>query len=340
MVELMLAIALGLVIFLGLVRQYSGGRAAQLQLQAQADLQDAGFYALEFLRRSAVSAGYLGCNGGNVRLHNTLNGRWSDLFEFDLTRPIQGFDYQGDRKSKTLEDWSPSLAELPRQTGAGTVNALAGGTGIRTDGLAAGADLLVFRRVGTPAWPVASAIAPDAHPLTIDLGHDNLEAGDVALISNCQQAAMFRITAMAPTAGGMLLMRQPGTGLYDNALDRQLSLAGLSYGGDAGPEGAAVGPVVTEIYFVADGAGQGVLSLWRRSGPNRPVELVDGIVDMQAWLGVDFDLQDGRDGPNGYIRFNELEESHRVRSISLTVTVLQGSLTRQFERTIALRNAG
>ena len=341
MVELLLALALGLVVVTGLAQQYAGGQAMASNLLGQADAQDSGRYALSFLRQSAAAAGNLGCNGGAVRLTSVLNGRWEDLFEFNLRRPVQGFDYQGDGASTALEDWTPSLAPLPRQASGGTVNALTAGTGIHLERLAPGADIIVFRRLNQPVFALAAGLAPDGNPVIQGSAAGRPESGDVALVSNCEQAAMFRITSLAGVGPGQsILRRASGTGPYDNDGGRPLSETGQGYGGVTHGEGAQVARVVTEIYFVGHGAGRQELGLWRRSGASRPVELVAGIVDLQAWAGVDADPQDGFDGPNRFLPFSGLADDQVIRSVSLAVTATSGDATRRFVQTLSLRNAG
>ena len=338
LVELLLAMALGLVVAWGLVRQYSGGHAAAAQLQARADVQDAGAYALGFLRRSAMGAGYFGCNARAGRLQNNLNGAWPDLFEFDLTRPVQGFSYRGDGTSVDLTAWSPPLAELPREGPGGTLNALVDNTGIRIDRLAPGSDLVVFRRLETPANPLVARAGPDDPLRVANVEGGVLSSGDVALVSSCRQATLFRITGIVPIGGRLALLRVPGAGLYGNAVGRSLSDAGEPFGGDSGPQGTVVGRVLTEIYFVAAGAGPGVLSLWRRSGVAAPVELVEGVTNLRALLGVDGSPDDGLDGLNRYVRFGELQPEHRIRSMALAVTTRRDDEERLFEQVVALRN--
>ncbi|MXX28636.1 MAG: hypothetical protein F4Z45_02700 [Gammaproteobacteria bacterium] len=356
MVELLLALALGLVVTLGLAQQYAGGQAAASSFMGQADAQDSGRYALAFLRQSAAAAGNLGCNGRATHLMSVLNGDWDDLFEFDLSRPVQGFDYQGDGASTALDDWTPSLAPLPRQASGGTVNALASGTGIRLERLAPGADIIVFRRLKQPAFALAAGLAPDGDPVVQNSAGGRLRAGDVALVSDCEQAAMFRITRVAAAGlGQSLLRRAPGSGPYDNDGGRSLSESGQRYGGATHGEGAQVAQVVTEIYFVGHGADSREAGLWRRSGASRPVELVAGIVDLQVWAGVDGDRHDGFNGPNRYLPFSvlpargspsrspaegSLADDPVIRSISVAVTATSGDATQRFVQTLSLRNAG
>ncbi len=339
MVELLLALALGLVVTLGLAQQYAGGRASASSLLQQADVQDRGRYAMAFLRQSAAAAGNLGCNGRAVRLRSVLNSDWDDLFEFNLSRPVQGFDYRGDGSSTALGDWMPSVVSLPRQAGGGTVNALDEGTGIRLERLVPGADIIVFRRLKEPGFPLAGGLTPNGDPVVQDSADDRLQAGDVAVVSNCEQAAMFRITRVtAAGPGRSVLRRTSGSGPYDNDGARRLSESGRRYSGATQGEGAQVAQVVTEIYFVGRRGGSRAAGLWRRSGASRPVELVAGIVDLQVWAGVDGDPHDGFDGPNRYLPFSALADDPVIRSISVAVTAASEEVTRRFVQTLSLRN--
>ncbi|MCY4213283.1 MAG: hypothetical protein OXF68_06630 [Gammaproteobacteria bacterium] len=340
MVELLLGLALGLLVVLGLAQQYAGGRASASSLMAQADAQDSGRYAMAFLQRSAAAAGHLGCNGRAVHLMSTLNGGWDDLFEFNLSRPVQGFDYQGDGTSTALDDWAPSLAPLPRQADGGTVNALDPGTGIHLGRLAPGADIIVFRRLRQPASALAAGLAPHGDPVVRDSAHGRFRAGDVALVSDCGQAAMFRITGVAAAGPGQsVLRRASGSGPYDNDGGRSLSESGRRYGGAAHAEGAQVAQVVTEIYFVGYGAGRREAGLWRRSGVSRPEELVAGIVDLQVRVGVDDDHHDGFDGPNRYLPLSAVADDQVVRSVAVAVTAASGDATQRIAQVLSLRNA-
>ena len=68
------------------------------------------------------------------------------------------------------------------------------------------------------------------------------------------------------------------------------------------------------------------------------MELVEGVTDLQALWGVDLDAEDGLDGVNRYLRFSDLQEGHRIRSIALTVTAGRGGEARDFAQVVALRN--
>lgn len=350
LIELLLALALGLGVVAGMVQLFAGTRQTYDLLQAQSRLQEGGRYALAFIGRSARSAGYLGCGAELENVRNGLNGDWEQLFELNIRRPVQAFDYVGDGLGTAIDDWAPSLASLPRRRGQGpSRNAFAGNTGIDLDALAPGTDLVAFRQLEAPGHRLA-APAANGDPVVEDRGAMDLQADDFALISDCQQAALFRVTGVVPAAGRATLLRQAGTGPYHNSPVQALSPRGRPYGGDGLPGGALVGRVRTDIYFIARGVGGAVqgqtpLSLWRRSGVAAPVELVEGVRDLQILLGVDANPNDGFAGPSRYVSAGQLSPEDAVRTVRVQVGAggpagLGQLPTRFFAQTIALRNLG
>ena len=351
LIELLLALALGLGLVAGMVQLFAGTRQTYDLLQAQSRLQEGGRYALAFIGRSARSAGYLGCGAALENVRNGLNGDWEQLFELNIRRPVQAFDYVGDGLGTAIDDWAPSLASLPWRRGQGpSRNAFARNTGIDLDALAPGTDLVAFRQLEAPGHRLAAPAPPNGNPVVEDRGAMDLQADDFALISDCQQAALFRVTGLVPAAGRTTLLRQAGTGPYHNSPVQALSAWGSPYGGDGLPGGALVGRVRTEIYFIARSAGGAVLgqtplSLWRRSGVGASVELVEGVRDLQILLGVDADPNDPFTGPSRYVSAGQLAPGDAVRTVRVQVGAGgpggPGRLpTRFFAQTIALRNLG
>lgn len=322
LIELMLALALGLIVIAGMTQLFLGSRQTYALLDGQARLQESGRYALEFLGSSIRSAGYLGCNAHPERLVNTLNGDLDALFELDIRQAVAAFDDDGD----------------------GTVAAFASAAGIDADRVLPGTDLLSLRRLQTPLYRVAATVAPNGDPIVEDRGSFDLEADDFALIGDCEQSSLFRITGVVPGAGRVTLLRQPDAGPYANASAKSLSAPGKLYGPAGGAGAATVGRVVTETYFIAEGRGfdsQGepIRSLWRRSGTGDAAELVEGIRDLQVAFGVDTQPGDGITGVNRHVGFDDVPTGATIRAVYVRVTAGEPPNLRTFSQTFNLRNA-
>jgi len=112
-----------------------------------------------------------------------------------------------------------------------------------------------------------------------------------------------------------------------------------------------VSQLLTDIYFVAESAnlnnrGDNITSLWRKSGTDAPVELVEGISDLQVLFGIDTTVSDGLPSANRYVPYagvgTSIIRSVRISIEANTVDVVSESpepISRTFTQTISLRNS-
>ena len=341
LIELMLALGLGALVAAGAVRLFADSQRAYALVSAQTRMQESARQALDFIARSVRSAGYLGCMSSPDAVRNTLNGSWDAMFEINVSVPVEAFD--GTDALGTLDSWAPSLSALPRQ---GARNTFVRGRGIDVGAILPLTDVLVLRRVAARGARIAGPVAPDGFPLVQDDGELDIDADDFAVISDCRQAALFRIGRMERGDGVATLARTPGGEPFDNAAGVSLSDTGTPYGNASAPEGAAVFGVVTEIYFIARGTGRNNVgsapfSLWRKTTTDAPVELIQGIEDLQVRLGID---ANGDGAVDRYALPGDVV-GQDVRSIDVRVTAnsvdaVEGAepMRRTWSRVIALRN--
>ena len=346
MLELLVAAALGIVLIAAAVQLFAGSGRGNAALGGQARLQESARHAVALLSRSARAAGYLGCGGADA-LVNTLNGDWRRIVELDVSRPVEGFD-------GTATGWTPDIGILPIV--GGTAPAVAGNR-IDAGELRAGTDVIVFRRVEAPGRPLARPLPTSLDPAT-RAGEDPrvtfddtfaFQADDFAVISDCRQSALLRIGAVDVVGRVATLTRPPSAGPFGNRADRSLSRDDRPFGGTTGPQGATVGRVVTEIFFVAQGTGVNnrgatVWSLWRKAGADRGVELIQGVEDLQVLFGIDLTPDNGFDAPDRYLAPGRAGVA-AVRTVHFAATVSSvdavgsaGVLRRSFAWTVALRN--
>ncbi|MEZ5595956.1 MAG: hypothetical protein R3E84_06115 [Pseudomonadales bacterium] len=125
------------------------------------------------------------------------------------------------------------------------------------------------------------------------------------MISDCTQASVFRVTGVNDVGAEIDLRRDENTGagsvIFQNrhrgrACRRRTWRTGRRWNAQA-----TVSRPETDIYYIAEGGtnncGQRPLSLWRKSGSQAPVELVEGIEDLQVWLGIDTTPTDNVSAP-------------------------------------------
>ena len=341
LVELLLALALASMVTASLAGLYAANGRANATAEGQAQLQESARYALDFIARSARAAGYMGCGAALGTVRNSLNGGWTQMAEVNLQSAVEAFD---GADGNGPDDWRPSLAPLPRRVPGPDVNAFRGNGGINVGALTPRSDVLVLRYVAA-GEPLAMAVAAGGVPAVT--GDDAFDADDFALISDCDKAALFRVSAVdALAGGGQRLRRGAAGGPFGNASGALLAGVGEIYGGAAHPQGAAVGRVVTDIYFVATGAGSNnrgdaAPSLWRKRGTRRPAELIAGIAALQVLLGVDSDADGALDRyspPAAAAGLTPLAVRFAVTATSVDAVAGANALRRTFTRTVALRN--
>ncbi|MBX3706434.1 MAG: PilW family protein [Pseudomonadales bacterium] len=352
LIELLLALALGLVIVAGIVQLFVGNSQTYAVMHAQARLQENGRFALDFISRAARSAGYFGCAPQPQNIVRGLRGNWALIPEFNITRFIDGHESTGPTA------WAPTLNTLPR-SGATNANVYIDGNGINTADVAPGTDIVAFRTLREPGRRLAQTLQPDAAPVVMAPGGDaGMAVNDIIMISNCEQGAVVRITGMAVAGDeAQLTLATSTTGnLYENAdqvegpnglIPFSLSFLQRAYGEDT-----SVAVVETTYFFIApslapDSEGNPVLALWQKVGSAGPVELVQGVENLQVLYGIDTTLNDGVPNANRYVPFNEVPDPNQVVSIRVTVTVNSvdpiaadgARLARTFSKTLQFRNS-
>jgi len=113
-----------------------------------------------------------------------------------------------------------------------------------------------------------------------------------------------------------------------------------------------VGAIESTYFFIADStrnnnAGNTPLALWQKVGPAGPVELIQGVEDLQILYGIDTTLADDQSNPNRYVPAPAIPDPHQVVAINVRLTVnsidevtdANDVLRRTFSKTILIRNA-
>lgn len=338
LLDLMLAVALGLSITVAVVQLFASSSRSQAALGAQARLQESARHAFGFLSRSARNAGYLGCSGRVGAVRNALHGAWADMPELNIVRPVEAFDAIG--SGTAADDWQPSLSTLPiRQGGAAAFKPR---HRIDSRRLRPGSDIVVFRSA-EPGVPLAAPLRSNIDPVVALTDADAFRQDDFTLVSSCGRGALFRVTSTAAASTGVTLARSSGAGAFANRAGHSLLPPGATYGASGGPQGSAVAPVITAMYFVARSASAArrdspSWSLWRKMSTAPPAELVAGVDDLQLMLGIDA-TPDGVDGVERYVAASAVGGS-AVRALHITVTLADegGTQALALAKTVALRN--
>lgn len=254
LVEIMVSLVIGLILMGGIYQIFQSNRATHRVSEALARVQENGRFAMMFLSRDLRMAGYYGC-ARDVPLHSTLNNSTHYLYTFDTH--ITGHH---DKDSKG--EWTPALPSH--------IEDVITGREIK------GTDIVTIRAGDGNAVQIQPPYMPDEAAALHVEKNNGLAAGDIVVISDCEQATVFQISAGNPDTSGSV-EHNTGSGSPGNSTKN----LGKVYQGDA-----ELMRINTTSYFLRLNVA-GEPALWRRIGNNPAEELVEGVDDLQLRYGLD-----------------------------------------------------
>lgn len=338
LLELLIATALGAVLTVAATQLFASAGRANAAHVGHARMQESARHVLGFLGRSIRGAGYFGCGGGTPS--NGLRGHWGRIAEFDISTSVRGFDGLPDGTG-----WQPDVTALPLRRGAGAPTFRRGG--IDPARLRPGSDILVVRRLATPIHPLLRPAAAESDPLVVLDDRSALRKDRFAALTRCGAAGLFRMTSVTRHGTAATLAHAAGSGTFGNRTGGGW-FGGAGFGDGHGPGSAAVGLVLSEIYFVALGVGatdraDATWSLWRKTSAERPAELVRGIDDLQLLFAVDESPNDALVAPQRWASAGGATGAVRSVHVAVTAGVVDVSgggatMRRTFAATFTVRN--
>ena len=293
LIELMVALTLGLVLTAGLVQLFSSTKVTFNTNDALARVQENGRFALESLKRELREAGTLGFCAGQVPITNHLNtgcsGGIDDFFNPDFA--VVGWEYGGtglggdftlpatlDPATATNDDWSSQVnsTKLPSQLSGQVVP---------------GSDVLVTRNLVVVDSFTADPSAPNnTNQASIDITAPNgLPEDSVILVTDCSTADLFQNRSNASAkklSAGTGSCSNPGPG-NDNSIDWATSYN----------DSMQTFTVQQVAYYIGvNDAGEPGLYRWnmtRGTVNARAQEIIEGAENLQVLYGYSRAAPDG-----------------------------------------------
>lgn len=263
LVELMVAITIGLIITAAVAQVYVSSRTSYTLEEGMARVQESGRFAMEFLAYDLRMAGYSGCNSKLPASLITNNVDPPSDANSMTPAGISAHRYTGSGIAST--DWSPSLP-----TGF-----FAGGE------VKAGTDVVVVKYGSPQDTTVADNMIAENGNIQIlpaDQARLEIEADDVLMVSDCQKADIFRATSVSNASSKKTIAHTSG--------NTDVNLSKL-YGMDA-----QLMKLISRAYYIGT-ATNGQPALFRVSlGRNLVLdreELVQGIEHMRFAFAEDTD---------------------------------------------------
>ena len=261
LLELMIAMAIGLTLISGAITVFSGSRKSIDLNSALTDIQDSARFAMDSMTRDIRMAGFQGCVDINTSVATILadDAPTTNYFDTALTASV----VQNDGTWVPAEPIGFTIPDDRAAPIAGT-HALS-------------------VQFGSPQTLTFQPLAKVDANIILDNDDSGLVDGDLALISNCQVADIFEITS----ANGNTLQHSS-----DGNTDTRLS---APYGITGTDNMARVMRFEANIYYIGNsnrtnGAGDEIYSLYKQTLPytsaNRPIEMIEGVANMQIRLGI------------------------------------------------------
>ncbi|MCP4875083.1 MAG: prepilin-type N-terminal cleavage/methylation domain-containing protein [Gammaproteobacteria bacterium] len=255
LIEIMVALVIGLFISAAVVNIFIASKQSFRLQEATAQIQEDGRFALDIMKHTLRMAGYTGCYGELSSVgENVLQSPTS--FAWDTSNSIQGFD---------------NVA----------ANDTIGGI---TDFIA-GTDLLVLKGMSDG---VPLSVSSDGTEFKIDVGNNRFEAGDVLLVTSCDDASIFQATGVATASGVTTISHSAGGSMVPGNQTGTLTTLFTT--------DAEIARLETFVYYISTGAnGRPALFEARLSVSGGTTvslqsnELASNFDDMQIVYGVDTD---------------------------------------------------
>lgn len=269
LVELMVAITIGLIVTAAVAQIFASSRATYTLEEGLARVQENGRFAVEFLAYDLRMAGYTGCNSKLPATSIRNNVAGADESTTMMTGGLRGYQYTGagGPSNNLRTDWTPTLP-----------------AGFFGDGEVSPRTDVIVVQYGSAVDTnlTGNMLTEDAQIriATTAATRLKIDTGDVLMVSDCLNADIFRANN---TGGGAVTT----TIAHPASVNTTIFLS-KRYTTDA-----QFMKLVSHAYYIAPSADNQQPALFRkelvRTGPPAIVELVQGIEDMRLVYAEDTD---------------------------------------------------
>ena len=282
LIELMIAILIGLILLVGVIQVFAAARTAYQLSAGLARAQENGRFAIDYLQRDIRMAGHFGCVNDQARLQiaGNLNSHLANTDNpLNFAVSIRGYEANATTPADAINlaapaaGWTPGLPNYIRDD--------------LTPAPMPGSDVIVLRFLASDGVPVTSITTDE---ITVDptkwsvLTNDGVASPSLFGIGDCTYADVFHASSAAAGA----ITAAPSGGLNVTAVDFASRYT-------ASPSGqTTLYRAESIVYYIGTRAGAAGPSLYRArfgsaGGAITDVseELVEGVENMQLIYGRD-----------------------------------------------------
>ncbi len=300
LVELMIALVIGLVVMLGVVQVFAASRESYRLSEGLARVQENSRFAMDTLQRELRMAGHFGCINDQAHtlqspgsLQTTLNAAAHPALNFNQS--IQGYEATNSAPGSAI-----TLATTPATGGTAYTPALPAEIAAALTNRVDGSDIVSLRYLMPDGVPVTAIGGTLQRPVfTFDASRMDVLRSGVALpglygVADCLSATLFQARVVDATAGTVTFGDAPNntslfTSLYTNGQTMLYRAESI-------------------VFYVGYDATTAQSSLYRvrfSANPNgalvagAPEAMVEGVENLQLLYGQDRRLS--TTSPSGYI---------------------------------------
>ncbi|ASJ72395.1 PilW family protein [Granulosicoccus antarcticus] len=311
LVELMLAMAIGLILIAGMIAVFSGNKRSSDLNSAMADIQENARFAMNSIASEIRMSGFQGCMDLNF-VTPTLLGNGLPTTDLQATAAMGSIIGNGNL-------WAPSP---PTGFVPGNHEAIPG-THALTLQFGSPATYPLVQAVGSAGVPdTVGPVVVDTTP-GISREEFNLSSGEFGIISDCNGADIFQITKV--TNGSNTATIEHGASANSSGSFSRI------YAGGSNSTSKFM-RFVSSVYYVGEtdltnSNGDPITSLYRQSLPyntpdNPAIEVVRGVEDMR----ISFGIRTGTESLTYVLASDSLYNPRQVESIRI------GLLLNSFDR--------
>ena len=283
LVELMVAVTIGMIIMAGVMQIYMANKQTYRVTEALSRLQENGRFATHFLVKDIRKAGYQGCRSRTQLVPRVI--------------------------ANAIAAGAPDLASMNFDTTGGAfkgVDNVPAATVVGANTVLVGTDILDIQFGGScSGYLTGNMTAVNANIQLAAPNDCNLQANWPFMISDCESVDIARASSVAAGAGTQTIAHAANVNI-----DLNLSKAYQS--------GAEILTLQSFTFYLAEN-GSNVPSFYRHNNAtNVSEELVEGVDDLQFLYGED---TDGSGVANYYVPANKVADMDNIVSVRMTASV-------------------
>jgi len=257
LVEIMISITIGLILIAGVIQLFVSNKATYTLTEGQARVQENARFTMSILSRDLRMAGNAGCTNSNMLSYDTAGAS---------VIPVEN-----------IVDNPPAFSVVNPETFITGIN----DAGVNAlPGIVPGTDAITIQRASEASSQLAETMADKSADIQLIANAGQWQEDDILFISDCRHATIFRATGVAVdnVSGVVTIAHAVGAG-------GNTAIFPKMYEPDA-----RVMTFVRNTYYIADTgrvnqAGEPIHSLYFRPNGGAPVELAEGVSDMQITYG-------------------------------------------------------